>query len=61
MHVVQPPEITFQMHGAALECDPVSAYGGIIVTNVTIDEVSAAAIDKIFFEVIIVLILPVKH
>ncbi len=38
---------------AALECDPVSAYGGIIVTNVTIDEVSAAAIDKIFFEVII--------
>jgi phosphoribosylaminoimidazolecarboxamide formyltransferase / IMP cyclohydrolase len=38
---------------AALACDPVSAYGGIIVTNVTIDEASAVEIDKIFFEIII--------
>ncbi|MBN2864287.1 MAG: bifunctional phosphoribosylaminoimidazolecarboxamide formyltransferase/IMP cyclohydrolase [Bacteroidales bacterium] len=38
---------------AALECDPVSAYGGIIVTNVPIDEDSASAIDKVFCEVII--------
>jgi phosphoribosylaminoimidazolecarboxamide formyltransferase/IMP cyclohydrolase len=38
---------------AALECDPVSAFGGIIVTNVTIDEATADLIDKIFFEVII--------
>lgn len=38
---------------AALECDPVSAFGGIIVTNVTIDEAAADLIDKIFFEVII--------
>jgi len=38
---------------AALACDPVSAYGGIIVTNVTIDEVTADLIDKIFFEIII--------
>jgi phosphoribosylaminoimidazolecarboxamide formyltransferase / IMP cyclohydrolase len=38
---------------AALECDPLSAYGGVIVTNVTIDEISAAEIDKIFFEIII--------
>jgi phosphoribosylaminoimidazolecarboxamide formyltransferase / IMP cyclohydrolase len=37
----------------ALACDPVSAYGGVIVTNVTIDEASAAEIDKIFFEIII--------
>lgn len=37
----------------ALACDPVSAYGGVIVTNVTIDETSASEIDKIFFEIII--------
>ena len=37
----------------ALACDPVSAFGGVIVTNVTIDETSAAEIDKIFFEIII--------
>jgi len=37
----------------ALACDPVSAYGGVIVTNVTIDEISASEIDKIFFEIII--------
>ena len=37
----------------ALACDPVSAYGGIIVTNVTIDELTAHDIDKIFFEIII--------
>jgi phosphoribosylaminoimidazolecarboxamide formyltransferase/IMP cyclohydrolase len=38
---------------AALACDPVSAYGGVIVTNVTIDEKAAAEIDRIFFEIII--------
>jgi phosphoribosylaminoimidazolecarboxamide formyltransferase / IMP cyclohydrolase len=37
----------------ALACDPVSAYGGVIVTNVTIDDSLAAEIDKIFFEIII--------
>lgn len=37
----------------ALACDPVSAYGGVIVTNVTIDENTAREIDKIFFEIII--------
>lgn len=37
----------------ALACDPVSAYGGVIVTNVTIDDVTAVEIDKIFFEIII--------
>jgi phosphoribosylaminoimidazolecarboxamide formyltransferase / IMP cyclohydrolase len=37
----------------ALACDPVSAYGGVIVTNVTIDEDAAREIDKIFFEIII--------
>jgi phosphoribosylaminoimidazolecarboxamide formyltransferase/IMP cyclohydrolase len=37
----------------ALACDPISAFGGIIVTNVTIDEIAANEIDKIFFEIII--------
>ncbi len=37
----------------ALACDPVSAYGGIIATNVNIDGSVAAEIDKIFFEVLI--------
>jgi phosphoribosylaminoimidazolecarboxamide formyltransferase/IMP cyclohydrolase len=30
----------------ALACDPVSAFGGVIVTNVTIDENTAMEIDK---------------
>ncbi len=37
----------------ALSCDPVSAFGGVIVTNVTIDENTAHEIDKIFFEIVI--------
>jgi len=37
----------------ALSCDPVSAYGGVIVTNTPVDEKTAAEIDKIFFEIII--------
>lgn len=38
---------------AALAGDPVSAFGGIIVANVTVDADTAAEIGKIFFEVII--------
>jgi phosphoribosylaminoimidazolecarboxamide formyltransferase/IMP cyclohydrolase len=37
----------------ALACDPVSAYGGVIVTNTTVDSAVAGEIDKIFFEIII--------
>src|SRR5664279_5900194 len=37
----------------ALACDPVSAYGGVIVTNSDVDEVTALEIDKLFFEIII--------
>lgn len=37
----------------ALACDPVSAYGGIIITNSSIDEPTAEEIDKLFFEIII--------
>jgi phosphoribosylaminoimidazolecarboxamide formyltransferase / IMP cyclohydrolase len=37
----------------ALACDPVSAYGGVIVTNTSVNEAVATEIDKIFFEIII--------
>ena len=37
----------------ALACDPVSAYGGIIITNTGVDEITSREIDKIFFEIII--------
>lgn len=37
----------------ALAGDPVSAFGGIIATNQTIDEATAKEIDKIFLEVLI--------
>ncbi len=38
---------------AALAADPVSAFGGIVVTNRPVDKEAAAAIHEIFFEVII--------
>ncbi|MDD2961323.1 MAG: bifunctional phosphoribosylaminoimidazolecarboxamide formyltransferase/IMP cyclohydrolase [Muribaculaceae bacterium] len=38
---------------AALEGDPVSAYGGVLITNKEIDECAATEINKIFFEVVI--------
>ncbi|MGL5635267.1 MAG: bifunctional phosphoribosylaminoimidazolecarboxamide formyltransferase/IMP cyclohydrolase [Bacteroidales bacterium] len=37
----------------ALAGDPVSAFGGILVTNGTVDKASAQEINKLFFEVII--------
>lgn len=37
----------------ALACDPVSAFGGVIVTNVPVDEKTADEINKLFFEIII--------
>ncbi|MCK9254451.1 MAG: bifunctional phosphoribosylaminoimidazolecarboxamide formyltransferase/IMP cyclohydrolase [Bacteroidales bacterium] len=38
---------------AALEADPVSAFGGVIITNQIVDQASAEKINKIFFEIII--------
>ena len=38
---------------AALSCDPVSAFGGVIAANIPVDDETAAEIDKIFFEIII--------
>lgn len=37
----------------ALAADPVSAFGGILITNAKVDSVVAQEIDKLFFEVII--------
>jgi phosphoribosylaminoimidazolecarboxamide formyltransferase/IMP cyclohydrolase len=38
---------------AALAGDPVSAFGGILITNTEVDKESAEEIDKLFFEVIL--------
>jgi phosphoribosylaminoimidazolecarboxamide formyltransferase/IMP cyclohydrolase len=38
---------------SALACDPVSAYGGVLVTNMVINRAAAEEINKIFFEVIV--------
>ncbi len=38
---------------AALAADPISAFGGIVVTNRKVDEGAAKAISEIFFEVLI--------
>ncbi len=37
----------------ALAGDPVSAYGGILASNRTVDSLTAVEIDKIFFEVLV--------
>jgi len=37
----------------ALAGDPVSAFGGVIITNRTVDEETASAIDHLFYEVLI--------
>ncbi len=38
---------------AALQADPVSAFGGVLITNTKITEAGAVEINKIFFEVLI--------
>ncbi len=38
---------------AALAADPISAFGGIVITNREVDEDAAKAINEIFFEVLI--------
>lgn len=38
---------------AALEGDPLSAFGGILITNRVVDAITAEEVNKIFFEVII--------
>lgn len=38
---------------AALACDPVSAFGGVLITNATVDAATASEINQLFFEVLI--------
>ena len=38
---------------AALAGDPVSAFGGVLITNAIIDKATAEEMNKIFFEVVI--------
>ncbi len=37
----------------SLACDPVSAFGGVIIANAEIDAATATEIDKLFYEVLI--------
>jgi phosphoribosylaminoimidazolecarboxamide formyltransferase/IMP cyclohydrolase len=37
----------------ALAGDPVSAFGGVLITNRTVDRITATEIDKLFFEIIL--------
>lgn len=38
---------------AALAADPVSAFGGIFITNAEVDEKTATEVDKLFYEILI--------
>jgi phosphoribosylaminoimidazolecarboxamide formyltransferase / IMP cyclohydrolase len=42
-----------EAYNAALACDPTSAFGGILISNVTIDLATAEEINKLFCEVVI--------
>ncbi len=46
-------ETLVEAWAAALECDPVSAFGGVLVANRPVDKATAEEINKLFFEVII--------
>ncbi len=45
--------VLVQAYKDALAGDPVSAFGGVMVTNTTVDAETAEEINKVFFEVII--------
>ncbi|RZJ83006.1 MAG: bifunctional phosphoribosylaminoimidazolecarboxamide formyltransferase/inosine monophosphate cyclohydrolase [Chryseobacterium sp.] len=46
-------EDIFQAWTDALACDPVSAFGGVLIANRAIDLATATEINKLFFEVLI--------
>lgn len=46
-------ETLSEAYEKALEADPVSAFGGVLVSNRPIDKLTASQIDKLFFEVVI--------
>lgn len=42
-----------EAYKSALACDPVSAFGGVIITNTEVNDEVAEEINKLFFEIII--------
>lgn len=42
-----------QAYVTALACDPVSAFGGVIIANTAVDKATAEELHKLFFEVLI--------
>ena len=46
-------ESVLEAYEDALSCDNISAFGGILTSNRTIDKISAGQIDKLFFEILI--------
>ena len=42
-----------QAYVNALACDPVSAFGGVIITNTNVDKATAEELHKLFFEILI--------
>lgn len=50
---VATADTTHEAYITALACDPVSAFGGVIITNTTIDLATAQELQKLFFEVLI--------
>ncbi len=46
-------ETLLESYEAALKCDPISAYGGVVAINGTLDEKLAKKINEIYVEVII--------
>jgi phosphoribosylaminoimidazolecarboxamide formyltransferase/IMP cyclohydrolase len=43
----------YEAYLKALACDPVSAFGGVIITTVKVDKATAEELHKLFFEVLI--------
>lgn len=50
--VASRPQL-FNAWNDALACDPVSAFGGVLICNGEVDKATAAEINKLFFEVLI--------
>jgi len=46
-------DVLVEAWNAALAADPVSAFGGVLITNAIIDKETAIEMNKIFFEVVI--------
>ncbi len=50
---VASAETAQQAYVNALACDPISAFGGVIITNTNVDLATAEELHKLFFEILI--------